>query len=370
MRTALALLLVLHGLIHLLGFAKAFGVARVDTIHAPVSHPFGVLWLLGAAGFATAAVLLFAAPRWWWAPSLVALVLSQTAILAAWSDAELGTLANVVVLVPTIVALLGATPSSFASVYRREVDRGLARAHPMPLVTEADLLPLPPAVRRYLRYTGAVGKSRVQSLRARFRGEMKPGPTAGWMPIHAEQYSFFDEPERIFLLDANRSGLPFEALHLYAGDAATMRVKIASLLPVIDARGPEMNRSETVTMFNDMCALAPATLLDPRIRWEELDPRTARGTFTNAGNTISAVLTFADDGSLASFSSDDRAESADGKTYAHYRWTTPLRDYRRFGDARLAEHGEAVWRHPEGDFVYARFEVLSVEYNLGAAAAR
>ena len=35
----------------------------------------------------------------------------------------------------------------------------------------------------------------------------------------------------------------------------------ASLFGVVDARGTEMNQGETVTFFNDVCVLAPGTLV-------------------------------------------------------------------------------------------------------------
>ncbi len=369
MKLVLAAVLVVHGLIHLIGFAKAFGLARVDAIAHVIPPALGLVWLLAALLFVTSAALLFVVPRAWWAPTLAAVILSQVAIASAWSDAKVGTVANLVILVPLAAALLALAPSSFPSVFRREVEAGLRRTSTLPAITEADLLPLPSPVQRYLRYSGAVGQSRVQNARARFRGEMRPKPDAGWMPVTVEQYNFFDAPERVFLLDATRFGLPFEALHLYAGDSATMRVKVASLVPIVDAAGPEMNRGETVTMFNDMCVLAPGTLIGDRIRWEPIDAHTAKATFTNAGQTISATLTFADDGALTSFASDDRYESADGKTYRSYRWTTPLRDYRDYHGHKLAAHGDAIWGHPEGDYVYARFDLVDVEYNLGADAA-
>ena len=49
-----------------------------------------------------------------------------------------------------------------------------------------------------------------------------------------------------------------------------------------------MTQGETVTMFNDMCVMAPATLIDPAIVWEPVDARTARASFTNAGYRIRA----------------------------------------------------------------------------------
>ncbi len=42
-----------------------------------------------------------------------------------------------------------------------------------------------------------------------------------------------------------------------------------------DARGDVMDQWEAVTLFNDMCLLAPGTPVAPTIAWEEVD-RNAR----------------------------------------------------------------------------------------------
>jgi hypothetical protein len=43
-----------------------------------------------------------------------------------------------------------------------------------------------------------------------------------------------------------------------------------------------MTQSETVTLFNNMCLMAPATLIDSAIVWEAIDARTTKARFTNA----------------------------------------------------------------------------------------
>ena len=52
--------------------------------------------------------------------------------------------------------------------------------------------------------------------------------------------------------------------------AATMRVKVASALTIVDAKGTEMDEAETVTLFNDLCVFAPGALIDRRIQWQEV----------------------------------------------------------------------------------------------------
>ena len=277
--------------------------------------------------------------------------------------------ANVVILVPIALALLDQRSSSFRSTYDREVARGLARPAARAPVTEADLAKLPPLVQTYLRRAGVVGKPRVHDVRVRWRAQMKPARDAGWMDARVEQTSFFDVPTRLFLMDATRYGVPFQAFHRYIGPTATMQVRVASFFTVVDARGPQMNQSETVTMWNDMCVLAPATLVDADARWQTLDEGTVRSWFRNQGHTIAADLTFDADGDLVGFVSNDRFESADGKTYESYPWSTPLSDYRDFGGVRVAARGEAVWKEPAGDFVYGRFVIEEIAYNAGARPA-
>ena len=43
MRIVFLTLMVIHGLIHLLGFVKGFGLAPVSQLSAPISRPVGAL---------------------------------------------------------------------------------------------------------------------------------------------------------------------------------------------------------------------------------------------------------------------------------------------------------------------------------------
>ena len=365
MRWMVAVLLAVHGLIHLLGFAKAFGYAALPQLTQPISREMGWVWLAAGVLVVASAVTMIAWPRRLWIVGAVALVISEAVILSAWRDAWAGTVVNVVLLLAVAHGWLVEGPRSFRAQLERDVAAGLARPLEAPVVTEADLAPLPEPVQRYLRATGVVGQPRVRNYRLRFRGRIRSGPDARWMAFEADQHSFADQPTRLFLMRARMFALPVEAFHRLIGGHATMQVKIAGAMPMVDARGDEMDRSEAVTLFNDMCVLAPGTLLDPAIAWEPVSARTVRARFTNGGHTISATLLFGDDSLLTNFISDDRSRSSlDGKVFTRLRFSTPLRDYRDFGPTRLAAHGEARWVLPEGEFTYGEFDLQEVAYNV------
>jgi hypothetical protein len=246
-----------------------------------------------------------------------------------------------------------------------DVDRALQHPGPAALVAEADLARLPPTIRRYLHITGAVGHPRVLNMQARMHGCIRSGLDTSWMPFVAEQYSFFTERARYFYMKASRWLVPIHVYHRYAGDAATMQVKVFDQVPVAHASGAEMTKAETVTMFNDMCMLAPATLIDPGIQWEPVDETRTLATFANAGQTIRAELFFNDLGELVNFRSDDRRKiEADGSMRA-VPWSTPIHDYRAFGHARLGSRGIGIWHQPDGPFAYVEIEVDEIAYNIG-----
>lgn len=358
-------LIVVHGLLHFMGVAKAFGLAELPQLTEPISKAYGVVW--GCAGmllFATAFMLVHS-PRAWWAVGLAAVLLSQAVIFTSWDDAKWGTIANVLVLVGVVYGFAFEGPFSLRAEYRRSVSERLQDPERQEVVTEADLAPLPEALRRYLRVTGVVGQPRVHHFRVRWRGRIRGNRADAWMEFTAEQYNFVDEPSRFFLMDAQRGFLPLDVLHVFKNATASMRVRLFSLIQLVNARGPAMTRAETVTLFNDVCLFAPAGLIDAAIEWEEIDSNTIRGRYTLDSNTISAILSFNEAGELEDFVSDDRlALSPDGTEFTRQRWSTPVDDYRSFGPRRLPSKGEGRWHPPGGEeFVYFEARVLDFEVN-------
>lgn len=368
MRFFLLVVVFVHGLIHLMGFAKAFRYAELPQLTQPIGRPAGLLWLLCALAFVASGALFFARQEAWWWAALPAVVLSQGLILLSWQDAKVGTLANLIILVPLVAAVLETRPDSYRNRYRAAVREGLARYAEMPLLTEADLEPLPAPVQRYLRYVGAVGKPRIHNFRAVFTGDFRNGLDSPWMSFRSEQLNFYDQPTRVFLMRASMYGLPVEGLHLFRGSSASMRIKLASLLQVVDGHGPQMNQGETVTLFNDLCLMAPARLADAdKVSWEPVGPLQARARFTHLGVSIGALLSFDETGRLTNFISNDRFMSADGKTYTSLPWSTPVRDYRDLDGRKLPSDAETIWHTPRGEFCYGRFHLASIEYNLREA---
>lgn len=365
MRVIFAIVVVLHGLIHLMGFAKAFGYAELPQLTQPISRPSGALWLAAALLCLATVAALFLAPRWWWVLGALALVASQSVIVMSWSDAKFGTLLNIVLLVGVLYGFASRGPLSL----RSEFEHDLGRVKPVTsheVLTEADLAALPEPVQHYVRRSGALGQPHVQNFRATWTGRIRSDAKSEWMRFTAEQLNTFDTPRRFFMMNATMKGLPVDVLHAFDEGGATMRVKLLSVISKVDAKGPDLTRAETVTLFNDMCFFAPGALVSASIAWEPVDSRTARARYTQGANTISAELTFNDAGELIDFGSDDRSiGSPDGRTMTRMRWTTPVRSYAQVGPARVATKADVLWHPDSGAWSYGEFELTSLAYNVG-----
>jgi hypothetical protein len=352
-------IVLVHGLIHAMGFAKAFQYGNITQLTREISKPAGSLWLFTTLLFVAAASLFLLKKESWPYIAVVAVILSQVLIISVWKDAKFGTIANLIIL---LVAIAAFATQYFEKQFRNDVRSQLQRTHHQQsdLLTEADIQHLPPPVQKYLHFTGAVNQPKLKNMKIVFEGEMR-SKGKGWFPFRSVQYNFFEEPTRLFFMKAKMFGIMVPGYHDYQQQKARMNVKLFGLFPVMQAQGPVMDQSETVTYFNDICLLAPAALIDKRIEWTPVDSLTAKAVFHNGGNSISATLYFAPDGALVNFISDDRTVMDEGK---QYRFSTPAKKYIPIGERKVLQYGEAVWHYPEGEFVYGKFNLKTVEYNV------
>ena len=249
--------------------------------------------------------------------------------------------------------------------YKKAVLEALARTRTIKTepLTEADIQHLPSIIQKYLHYTGSVGKEKVLNFRAEFKGGIRSKSTEDYMPLKSVQYNFTERPARLFYIVAKKKGIPAKGIHLYRDQTAIMLIKILGLFTVVDAKGKEMNQGETVTLFNDMCFLAPATLIDRNIEWKEEDSLTVAAKFTNGSITVSAKLYFNGEGEIVNFVSNDRFETTDGKSYKNYPWSTPVTGYATINGYRLPSGAKLIYEHPDEDLCYGEFNLVSIEYN-------
>lgn len=99
-----AFIIFMHGLIHCMGFAKAFGYGNITQISKEISKPAGIVWLAAAILLVAVTVLYLSKNEIWPFVGIFAAVLSQVLISLVWHDARFGSIANMLLLVIAILS--------------------------------------------------------------------------------------------------------------------------------------------------------------------------------------------------------------------------------------------------------------------------
>ena len=362
MRILFLIFILINALIHLPGFVKGFGFREVKELTLPISKSMGLFWLTASVLLITYCISYFTNSRYAWLTGFIAVLVSQILIFMFWKDAKFGTIPNLLILLVSVVGL-GSFLLKQEYSNRVKLDFKQNNTFSTDIITQNDIIHLPEIVQKYLHYTKSIGQARIKNFRAEFVGGMRSKPGEEYMQLQSVQYNFYQKPSRYFYMEASKMGLPATGMHLYQNETATFEVKMLNWSKIVDAKGDKLNQTETVTLFNDMCFIAPATLIDSRIRWEIINDTTVNAFFTNGSISISAVLYFKENGELSNFISNDRYET-DGKAYNNYPWATPVENYRMMNGYFLPGKANLIYQKPEGDFLYGELEFKTVKYNL------
>jgi len=339
---------------------KAFKLSEIKQITHDISRPMGFLWLITFLVFVVSAILFLSTNKYWWLSAIIAILISQFIIINFWHDAKFGTIANIFIL---ILALTNMANWNYYEKFQTDVNTELRKNSSLqtPILTEADLFGLPDQVKNYMRYTGSIGKPQVNNFKVTTEGKIRKNEKSEWMPFTTEQYNFLQQSSRLFFMNARMNQLPVSGYHSYKYGKAIMDIRLLSTFKVQYQDGSEMDIAETVTFFNDMCCMAPATLIDKRIKWGETNGEKVQASFTNNNITITAWLFFNDKSELVNFISNDRYNYDAKKKLP---WSTPLSEYKDMNGYRLATIADAIYQYPEKEICYGKFHLTNIEYNL------
>ncbi len=87
-----AFLILVHGLIHFMGFAKAFGYGNIAQLTKEIAKPAGIAWLAAALLFIAATILFLLKNESWPVVGIAAVIVSQVLIISTWNDAKYGSI--------------------------------------------------------------------------------------------------------------------------------------------------------------------------------------------------------------------------------------------------------------------------------------
>lgn len=219
--------------------------------------------------------------------------------------------------------------------------------------TREELSSLPVPIRKYMEHCGYIGTPKMSYLQMVYHNvRFMQGRKGPQLTIDYTQYNFVDQPVRLALIDSSLWGIPFEGYDSYQNGTGGMKGVLAKGITLFDQTGKEMDRACLATYLAE-ALFAPAILLRSDIVWKEISPYEVQATMTYGGQTVTGLFTFNEQYEMVSFSTNDRAATSPDGTIAYIPWLAQCGAY------QTCENGikrpttfQAVWRYPDGDFVY------------------
>lgn len=229
-------------------------------------------------------------------------------------------------------------------------------------VTEEDLRDVPEPLARHIRFSGALGKTRISAVHLFHSGQFRPSATRPWMAIRGEYFITTKKPSFMWYGKIQMvPGVSVVAVDSYAEGSGRMTVKAMSVFPIVDDHSPQVSQSAFGRCVAEL-TMAPTFFLDrSRVRCTQTGPDQVRCTVTDGQFSADADLFINHDGSL------DRVVvmryfDRGGGTATLERFTGKASRPRMFGGRMLASTFDGLWNLPEGDLHYVSFDVDRVEW--------
>lgn len=229
------------------------------------------------------------------------------------------------------------------------------------IITETQMLELPEAMQRYLRYARVAGKEPIHMVRLKQRGMYRTQPEQKWLPFVAEQC--FTTNPLAFLWRMTSQPFPLVSITVtdgFSGGRGNLRVKLWSLITLANARGPEIDQGELQRYLAEM-AWFPTAYLSDAIEWRAVDAQSAQATFRESGVTASLMLHVNGQGQLTNMTTERYREE-----HGRYRlepWSGQFNDYQEVDGIHIPTSFAITWHLATGDFTWMRGELTEIAYN-------
>ncbi|QBA63634.1 DUF6544 family protein [Muriicola soli] len=361
MKLLLTILLLVHGLIHLLGFLKAFELGQYPMLNAHIGRAQGIFWLLGCLFILSTAVAFYFNQKLWPWLGLIALIISQILISLHWSDTKYGAWFNLILV---CIVVPGIGEYVFDKRVSAEV-KSLNDSKKIHFMNEEDTINpkfLPPIVSQWLKNSGGIHSDTISRVHLLQKGRLRTKPDGKWMPFEAEQWFSIPEPAFLWKTRVQMFG-PFFLTgrdKLITGKGS-MEISLLSLIPVVNARDEKGIDEASMTRFLAEISWFPSAITQPYISWEALGPYAAEATFTYEGQSTSGVFTFNEQAEPISFEAMRYMKT--GENAKREKWKIRNLSFTSFQGIRIPIKSEVVWELEEGEYHWLTLEISEINYD-------
>lgn len=354
----------MHGMIHLLGFVKAFDIVSMDAFNLRVSKTTGLFWMVAGLLFIAGALFYSSGSTFSLYMFVPGVIISTVLILSSWGQAKYGTIGNVLLLV-----LIAASVSScqMQKMVNEERQLILSRcSNSGHVITSSDIEALPPVVQKWMKNAGVEGKAMPRSVKIQQKCLMRLKPEQEeWYQAFSEQIITNREPAFIWTVDMSMSPLlKVKGRDKFIDGKGNMLIRLNNLIKIVDEEGPKIDEG-TLQRYLGEVVWYPSVALSPYITWEQLDDQSARATMSYNGVEGSGILHFSKNGEPERFTAMRFKGNEPGAV--RRKWINSVRNFREFDGIKVPTEVESTWVLEEGPWTWLRMTIEDIQYNVEIA---
>ena len=360
LKVLFVVLMVIHGLIHIMGFVKAFEWANITQLQQDISKVSGILWLCCTIGFLITAAVYIAQKDWWWIIALVSIFGSQLLIISHWQDAKMGTIINCLIL---LVSIIGYGSWHFNRKVGEEINAFLPD-NPVAdqIITQDAVKELPVMVQKWLLGTNVIGHELYSVGHFKQEGTLRTTAEGPWMPFYAEQWVSSTTPGFIWVADVGKGiGVHFSGLDKYRNGNGSMLIKLFSLIPVVNEKGSYINQGALVRYLAEIIWL-PQAAFNKKITWEEVDRSKVKVIMKDGEVEASGIFSFNKDGKVIGFEAQRYYVNQNEATLENWMIAIDPNSYKEFQGIRIPTKASITWGLAEGDFTWYQVSIIDAKY--------
>lgn len=216
------------------------------------------------------------------------------------------------------------------------------------------IIDLPKPMKRYFKYALSENQSYISYLRLKHTGFFKIFPDQDWKPIQGEEYFTTQKPGFVWFGKLKS----FVATDLYVNGEDNLKVKLFSMIPIVDEKGATITQGEMLRWLGEAPWYPTALLPSDKIRWESIDDQSAKVILKDGNLTGEGVFHFNEKGQMIKFSAkryyEDQLEDLTGF----------YDDYKNVNGMNIPSKVRVEWNLDSGNYSYAKFNVQTFEFNI------
>lgn len=265
------------------------------------------------------------------------------------------TLRNIVIALLSLLSIIAILIGIAAYITETDIDAQrqhileVAQQTKPPMTPDASALAsLPQPVQRFFHFTFPNGiPSDISAVQIEMKGMFRRPKSEPFNKTTAHQTFATRQPALVF--DARTSVIPLvwaRAYDVYAQGEMTMKAKVLSAITLVnEVSSPELNRISLRRWLLESSYYPMALLPGGVVQWQSMDDTHARATVHSDGLSASMVATFAPDGRLLQWDSE---EDGDLQTPYHGSGEHAARDDYRLIDNIMIPMKFSVARAAKG----------------------